>query len=180
MGELIAVLQCVHIPCWIVDDAGVFTWVNDAFIATFGDLRGNHYSSFVAPESLETAAKHFERMQEDSEREAEFDLMLPDGGRVSSEISTVLLEGVGLCCGSFGLAGKPARPLPAARTVLTPRQLDVLVLLAGGASTDQIASELYITKVTVRNHISHILDQLGVHSRLAAVAKARALGLVGD
>ena len=107
-------------------------------------------------------------------------MMLPDGSRVRTEISSVLLEGIGLCCGGFGLAGRPAQPLPAARTALTPRQLEVLLLLSGGASTDQIATELYISKETVRNHIRAIRMALRVHSRLAAVAKARMLGLVGD
>lgn len=155
-------------------------WVNDAFTATFGDLCGQHYAALIAPASLETAASHFARMHAAPATEVDLDVMLPDGGHVRTEISSVLLEGIGLCCGSFGIAGRPVRPLPAARTTLTPRQLDVLLLLSGGASTDQIASELYISKVTVRNHISHILDQLGVHSRLAAVAKARTLGLIGD
>jgi DNA-binding NarL/FixJ family response regulator len=55
-----------------------------------------------------------------------------------------------------------------------------LLLLSEGASTDQIASELYLSKETVRNHIRRILAQLNVHSRLAAVARARSLGLIGD
>jgi DNA-binding CsgD family transcriptional regulator len=180
MEELTSVLRGVHLPCWVVDEDGVFVWVNDAFVATFGDHRGDHYSVVVAPESLETAARHFERMQEDAVTEDQLDMMLPDGGRVRTEISSVLLEGIGLCCGGFGLAGKPVRPLPTARTALTPRQLEVLLLLSGGASTDQIASELYVSKETVRNHIRQILMQLRVHSRLAAVAKARTLGLIGD
>jgi DNA-binding NarL/FixJ family response regulator len=71
----------------------------------------------------------------------------------------VLLEVVGY----FGLAGKPVRS----------RQ-------AHGASTGQIGRELYLSAVTVRNHISHILGQLGVHSRPTAVANARRLGPVED
>ena len=63
---------------------------------------------------------------------------------------------------------------------LTPRQRETLRLLSAGASTDEIADELYISKETVRNHIRQILRALDAHSRLAAVAKARALGLVDD
>ena len=65
MEELTSILRGVHLPCWVVDDDGVFVWVNDAFIATFGDRRGDHYSVVVAPESLDTAARHFERVHED-------------------------------------------------------------------------------------------------------------------
>jgi DNA-binding CsgD family transcriptional regulator len=181
MEELTTVLAGVHIPCWIVDEAGIYTWVNDAFIATFGDLRGNHYSALIAPESLADATRHFESDFDDAETaDRPLEMMLPDGGRVRAEVSTVSLEGIGLCCGAFGLAADPARPLANATSVLTPRQLEILLLLAGGASTDQIADDLTISRVTVRNHVSNILDQLGVHSRLAAVAKARTLGLIGD
>jgi DNA-binding CsgD family transcriptional regulator len=180
LAELTSLLRDVHIPCWIIDDGGTFAWVNDAFIATFGDRRGEHYSTVIAPGSLETAARHFEAVQIDPGTEDEIDMMLPDGGQVHTELSSVLLEGIGLCCGVFGLAGKPARPREAAGSVLTPRQLEVLLLLAGGASTEQIARKLYLSEVTVRNHVSHILAQLGVHSRLAAVAKARTLGLIDD
>lgn len=63
---------------------------------------------------------------------------------------------------------------------LTPRQLEILRLLSAGESTDQIATQLFISRETVRNHIRHILQALRVHSRLAAVAKARTQGLVGD
>ena len=80
----------------------------------------------------------------------------------------------------IGLAGTPARPRPAGRTALTPRQLEIPLLLSGVASTDQIASELFIATETVRNHIRRILMTLQVHSRLAAVAKARQLGLIDD
>jgi DNA-binding CsgD family transcriptional regulator len=182
IGTFTSILQRIHIPCWILDDTGVFLWVNDAFVATSGDLRGAHYSALIAPESLETATRHFERMDEaDSEAEIELDLMRLDGTRVRSEVSSFLLEGIGLCCGAFGVAGFPPRPRRTPPlTDLTPRQLDVLLLLAGGASTAQIAKELYLSETTVRNHISHVLQVMGVHSRLAAVAKARREGLIGD
>jgi len=65
-------------------------------------------------------------------------------------------------------------------TALTPRQRQILRLLSAGASTDEIANELCISKETVRNHVRHILKALSSHSRLAAVAKARMLGLVDD
>jgi DNA-binding CsgD family transcriptional regulator len=61
---------------------------------------------------------------------------------------------------------------------LTPRQRDVLAGLAHGKSTEQIAAELVVTPVTVRNHVAKILAALGAHSRLEAVATARRLGLV--
>ena len=63
---------------------------------------------------------------------------------------------------------------------LTPRQDQVLQLLGEGASTDQIAAMLHLSKETVRNHIRHILRALGAHSRLEAVALAHRGGLLRD
>lgn len=78
--------------------------------------------------------------------------------------------------GVFGLAARPPVPSPPLRAHprLTPRQLEVLRRLAEGASTAQIAEELHIARETVRNHVRAILRELGVHSRLEAIAAARA------
>jgi DNA-binding NarL/FixJ family response regulator len=55
---------------------------------------------------------------------------------------------------------------------LTQREIEVLRLLAEGLSTEKIASELFISIHTVRNHVSKILIKLGAHSKLEAVAIA--------
>ena len=61
---------------------------------------------------------------------------------------------------------------------LTPRQGEILELLAEGIPAKVIASRLQLSETTVRNHIRGILTQLGCHSQLEAVAKARRLGIV--
>ena len=63
---------------------------------------------------------------------------------------------------------------------LTPREREVLVLLARGRSQGQIADELVISEKTVATHIQRILAKLGVHSRAQAVAVAYRERLVGD
>lgn len=55
---------------------------------------------------------------------------------------------------------------------LSPRELEVLERLAGGANHDAIAKQLRISPHTVRTHTQHILEKLGVHSKLEAVALA--------
>lgn len=60
---------------------------------------------------------------------------------------------------------------------LTPRQREILGLLAEGERAKEIASRLSVSVPTVRNHIHALLRRLGVNSQLAAVAKARELGL---
>lgn len=61
-----------------------------------------------------------------------------------------------------GLAGRP----------LSPRQRQVLSLLAEGVTARRIATELDLAEATVRNHIRAILEKLECHSQLEAVALA--------
>ncbi len=61
---------------------------------------------------------------------------------------------------------------------LTERELDVLRLLAVGQSTPEIARALYVEVNTVRTHVKHLYDKLGVHSRDQAVWRARELSLL--
>jgi DNA-binding NarL/FixJ family response regulator len=60
---------------------------------------------------------------------------------------------------------------------LTPRELEVLELIAQGSSNSQIAEELVITDKTVRNHITSIFGKLQVADRAQAIVKAREAGL---
>jgi len=62
--------------------------------------------------------------------------------------------------------------------VLTPRQLEVLRLLSEGKGAKEIGQELYLSQATVRNHIRSLLQTLGAHSQLEALAKARELGIL--
>ncbi len=61
---------------------------------------------------------------------------------------------------------------------LTSRELEVLQALATGASTIEVARELYVSPKTAKNHIAHIYAKLGVSSRTQAVAKALRQGIV--
>ncbi|MFI5283287.1 MAG: LuxR C-terminal-related transcriptional regulator [Candidatus Dormibacterales bacterium] len=64
-----------------------------------------------------------------------------------------------------------ARVSDSRETTLTPREREVVTLLADGASTQTIAAQLCISTTTVRNHVEHALNKLDVHSRAAAVAR---------
>jgi DNA-binding NarL/FixJ family response regulator len=63
---------------------------------------------------------------------------------------------------------------------LTPRELEVLRLLAGGYANREIASALHLAPGTVKNHVSSLLLKLGVRDRTKAVLRALHLGLLGD
>jgi DNA-binding NarL/FixJ family response regulator len=70
------------------------------------------------------------------------------------------------------LLAQPAPPVPERMASLTPRELQVLRLLAAGRSQREIADELVISPRTVGTHIEHILEKLGVRSRAQAIALA--------
>jgi LuxR family maltose regulon positive regulatory protein len=78
----------------------------------------------------------------------------------------------------------PPQPEPETRALeplvepLSDRELDVLRLLPTDLSSTEIAQELYISRNTVRTHIKHIYDKLGVHSREDAVQRAQELSLL--
>lgn len=57
-------------------------------------------------------------------------------------------------------------------TDLTPRELEVLSLMAAGLSTDGISEQLVVSVHTVRNHVRHVLTKLDAHTKLEAVAIA--------
>jgi RNA polymerase sigma factor (sigma-70 family) len=61
---------------------------------------------------------------------------------------------------------------------LTPREREVLRLMAEGLPSRQVASEMGISYTTVRTHIRSLGSKLAVHSKLEAVVKARELGLI--
>jgi DNA-binding CsgD family transcriptional regulator len=67
---------------------------------------------------------------------------------------------------------------PDPELALTPRELEVLTLLATGASNADIADELFVVIRTVKAHVEHILEKLSVSTRTAAVTRAIHSGLL--
>ncbi|OJF12874.1 helix-turn-helix transcriptional regulator [Couchioplanes caeruleus] len=77
-------------------------------------------------------------------------------------------------------AGDPAEPADPGTRRLTPRELDVLALLAESLTAAAIGRRLGISAGTVHKHLSALYRKLGTGDRLATVLRARALGLLPD
>jgi excisionase family DNA binding protein len=75
-------------------------------------------------------------------------------------------------------ADRQSLPAHPNRATLTPREVEVLRLVADGRSDREIAEALFVGTGTVRTHLAHAFDKLGVGSRTAAVAAARRLGIL--
>jgi PAS domain S-box-containing protein len=176
-GDLEAALESVSVPTYVLDQTGVIRWLNPAAERLVGDVRGRQFTSVVAPEEARRAREHFVRNLVGTASHVDTEVVVLDaeGNRIGIEISAVRLMRGDHCIGVFGQVADvdedhdddPPHP------DLTPRQAEVLRLLARGRSTEGIARELHLSVQTVRNHIRHVLRALGAHSRLEAVAIAR-------
>ncbi|MGB2875296.1 MAG: LuxR C-terminal-related transcriptional regulator [Gaiellaceae bacterium] len=180
--ELTRTLRNVKVPSLVADREGTITWLNEAAKKAFGDVVGQPFTRLVAPEHGPIVRRQLERkLRGTPMTDYEVDVLTADGRRRRAEISSVRIEGGDRCHAIFGvvLIGKP-RDASTRAASLTPRQNQVLQMLGEGASTDQIAAALHLSKETVRNHVRHILRALGVHSRLEAVALAHREGLLDE
>ena len=61
---------------------------------------------------------------------------------------------------------------------LSPREIEILKIVATGASNREIADKLFISEGTVKNHLSSILNKLGVRDRMQAILKAKEFGII--
>jgi len=75
-----------------------------------------------------------------------------------------------------------ARPAPAPSPLpddLTPREAEVLSLIAGGLSNGEIAATLVVSEATIKTHINHVFAKVGARDRAQAVHYAYTHGLAG-
>jgi DNA-binding CsgD family transcriptional regulator len=105
----------------------------------------------------------------------------------STEIYVLLLAagftGLGLWAGHRLTRHRPRdrfeRNDAAARALgLTPREGEILELLATGRSTKELARQLGVSPNTVKTHVSRVYEKLGVERRIQAIEKARQLALI--
>jgi len=79
-------------------------------------------------------------------------------------------------------AGAPPPPIVDAMKVkslrITPRELEVLQLMARGLTTREMADSLCVSENTAKTHAGRLLDKLGVNRRIKAVEAGRSLGLI--
>jgi PAS domain S-box-containing protein len=180
-GDLHGALEEVTVPAYAVDRFGIIRWLNPAARELVGDVRGKQQSSVVVPEQAREAKESFLRKMMGTEKSTDGSVGVvgPDGERVQIEISSCALREGHRIVGVFGLVRKRAKSAqPNPHPHLTPRQNQVLHLLAHGHSTSQIAAELHLSVDTVRNHIRRMLRTLGAHSRIEALAIAHREGIL--
>ncbi|MBI5444056.1 MAG: hypothetical protein HY900_22960 [Deltaproteobacteria bacterium] len=100
-------------------------------------------------------------------------------GDAASELSEGYLDRIlGSAGRSLGAAPPGAVAAGGAHEELTARELEILGMMARGFSNSALADGLFVSITTIKFHLRNINSKLGVESRMAAVAKARQLGLI--
>jgi PAS domain S-box-containing protein len=179
-ATLEAMLGALPVPAFTTDLGGVVTWQNAAAQAVLGDLSGAHFSKAVPPEELQRAREGFAAvtLSGATTRRTGF-FRATNGELVNQEVIAAPIRVDGNVVGVFGIAIPSSDlPRPAATKHLSPRQLDVLRLLAQAKSTSQIAADLHLSPETVRNHVRSLLKALGARTRLEATLVALRDGVV--
>jgi DNA-binding CsgD family transcriptional regulator len=180
--DALRALETIGVPAYIVDFQRRVRWQNAASLDLVGDLRGRLDKSVLEPDDLGRAREAFaKKMGGTPHTRVEVCVARRDGRRVRVAVNSVPLKSAdGVMIGAFGLVhvlGEMETPFERAPR-LSPREREVLTLLADGCSTAQMAEQMGIAKETVRNHVKGVLRSLGARSRVEAVAKGRSVGLI--
>ena len=174
----------VNVPAYVIDPDGILVWLNPAAERLVGDARGRRFTEVVSATDRPRAKDEFTKkiIGTVPSTDASVHVLRPDGSEARIEISSAPLHRGHRIVGVFGLVSRPAEtPARAAKhPKLTPREVGILRLIAEGDSTDQIAEKLHIARETVRNHVRSMLKKLDAHSRIEAIAIARAEGILDD
>ncbi len=181
-GDVLRALDRLPLPVFAIGATGVVRWLNQAAEEFAGDLRGHPYLDAVAPQSRAAVRDAFTSKLIGGRAETTYEatLIRKDGQQVDVEISSVPIETDGAITGVFGVGTELVTPVAPKRVpdALTPRQAEVLAYLARGATTDEMARAMGVSRYTVLNHVRGVLGALGAHSRLEAVTMAHMRGLV--
>jgi PAS domain S-box-containing protein len=149
------------------------------------ELVGRYVTDLVPQEERANVEAQFRRAAEHGEP-TDFETSFIDmlGHRRSTRAQHIPLQEGGEILGVIILAFEGRNPplpeLAALRPLphLTQRQHEILELLAAGQSTAEMATQLTLSKETIRNHLRNIFRELQVHTRPEAIAAAQRLGFL--
>lgn len=183
-----SLVDSLVVPASLHDVDGRFLYVNEAAERASGksnaEWLGRHFTEPLPPEARDKVVALFRRAVESGEP-TDFETVFIDASghlRGVRAQHLPLRSGdaiVGVLILAFDVSRPPSAPIgPEREPQLTPRQREILDMIASGLSTSEIAEELTLATETVRNHVRSVLGELNVHTRPEAIASARRLGLL--
>jgi len=184
----LSLIDRLTVPASVHDTEGRFLHMNagaeQASGKTAAEMLGRSVTDLVVPAARETVREHFRGAV--GGRVTEFEtVFVDDSGAIRGARAQhlPLRDGGGEVVAVLVLAYE-VMPAPSQEAVtgpvpeLTPRQAEILRLIAAGRSTEEVAAELTLSVETVRNHTRGLLHALNAHTRLEAIAAAHRLGLL--
>lgn len=176
------------VPASLHDVDGRFIRVNPAAEKASGRSNawwvGRHFTDPIPAEAREKVVAQFRRAVESGEP-TDFETAFTDASGqlrgVRAQHLPLRADGatVAVLILAFDVERTSADTFLAARDPqLTPRQREILELIASGRSTSEIAHLLTLSTETVRNHVRSVLAALDSHTRVEALATARRLGIL--
>jgi PAS domain S-box-containing protein len=176
------------VPASLHDAGGRFVHMNAAAEQASGysnaKLRGHHFTELVRQEAREHVEALFRRAVEHGEP-TDFETTFVDAGGhlrgTRAQHLPLRRDGrtVGVLILAFDVRLPPSEPSHAEQDPrLTPRQREVIALIAAGLSTADVARELTLSRETVRNHLRNASSELHAHTRVELIAAAQRLGLL--
>jgi len=178
----------IGVPASLHDVDGRFLHMNPTaeLVAgfTMAEMRGKRFTDPLPPAAREAVEAHFNRAL--GGEPTDFETVFIDGSgeprSVRAQHLPLLEDGEVVGVLILAWAGRqPPRTLPLdPPPQLTPRQREILELIASGRSTAEIAGELTLSTETVRNHMRGLLRELDAHTRVEAIATAQRVGLLSS
>jgi PAS domain S-box-containing protein len=187
-GVDLSFIDSLVVPASVHDPEGRFVHMNAAAELACGmsdaQMLGCDLTELVPPEVRENVEAHFRRAMERGEP-TDFETFFVDA---SGHLRGVRAQQLPLRSGdaivgalilAFDVRRPASEPMHLGREPrLTPRQREILDLIASGLSTAEVAKELTLSPETVRNHLRGVFTELNVHTRVEAIAAAHRLGLL--
>jgi PAS domain S-box-containing protein len=186
----LSLVDSLVVPASLHDVDGRFVHTNPAAERAAGYsnayLLGRHFTELVRPEAREGVEAQFRRAVERGEP-TDFETAFDDAGGHRRGVRAQhlpLRDGdriIGVLILAFEVRGPASTPIPLNPDPrLTPRQREILDLIASGLSTAEVATALTLSQETVRNHLRNASRELRAHTRVEAIATAQRLGLLAN
>lgn len=181
-------------PMLIVDDQRCWITGNDAAADLLGIARTaipwRRMDEFTPPSERQRFEEQWEAFLAGGVAEGWFELSVPKKGLVPVEFSatanvlprrhlSVLIPTDKAAVEQVGRgASLKLTPKPSGSAELTEREREVIALIASGFHNQEMAARLFLSPETIKSHVQHAMEKLGVHTRAHAVALALVTGQI--